>query len=109
MGIPARSRMVLLAPSQPSTKRPVNVWAVPPAGEARVHLDRGRGERAEGAVQPADLQPRGGSRSAGAGPTRASMQLFQVGLVEHVRLREPVDADLVLAAELGHDAVSGVE
>ena len=36
-------------------------------------------------------------------------QLFQVGLVEHVRLREAVLADLVVAAELGHHAVAGVE
>jgi hypothetical protein len=36
-------------------------------------------------------------------------ELFEVGLVEHVRLREAVQADLVLAAELGHDAVAGVE
>ena len=36
-------------------------------------------------------------------------QFFEVGLVEHVRLREAVLAGLVAAAELGHDAVAGVE
>ena len=36
-------------------------------------------------------------------------QLFQVGLVEHVRLREAVLADLVLSPEFGHDVVPGVE
>ena len=36
-------------------------------------------------------------------------QLFQVGLVEHVGLREAVLAGLVVAAELGHHAVPGVE
>ena len=36
-------------------------------------------------------------------------QLFQVGLVEHVRLRKAVLAGLVAAAELGHHAVAGVE
>jgi hypothetical protein len=39
----------------------------------------------------------------------AGYQLFQVGLVEHVRLREAVLAGLVVAAELGHHAVAGVE
>ena len=36
-------------------------------------------------------------------------QLFQVGLVEHVRLRETVLAGLVVPAELGHHAVPGVQ
>ena len=36
-------------------------------------------------------------------------QLFQVGLVEHVGLREAMLAGLVVAAELGHHAVAGVE
>ena len=72
-----------------------------------MHPDRGR---AGGIVivQPVDL---------GAAAERdqrvlfdpGEHQLFQVGLVEHVRLREAVHAWLVVAAELGHDAVAGVE
>ena len=36
-------------------------------------------------------------------------QFFQVGLVEHVGLREAVLAGLLVAAELGHHVVPGVQ
>ena len=79
-------------------------------GDAGVHPDRGRGERAGGIVivQPDHLG------AAAQVDQRVRLdpgehQLFQVGLVEHVRLREPVLPDLVLPVELGHHAVPGVE
>ena len=77
-------------------------------GYAGVYPDRVGGERARGAVQPADLGP------AAQVDQRVlfdpgEQQFFQVGLVEHVRLREAVHAWLLVAAELGHDAVPGVE
>ena len=109
MVIPVSSRMVLLAPSQPSTTCPVNVCGsaamractrTGPVGSA--------GDRAGGAVQPGYLG------AAAEVDQRVRLdpgehQLFQVGLVEHVRLRETVLAGLVAAAELGHHAVPGVE
>ena len=74
-------------------------------GEARAHLDL---SRAREVLQPADVGP------AAEVDQRVLLhpgqhELFQVGLVEHVRLREPVDAGLMLAAELGHHLVPGVE
>ncbi len=108
MVIPASWRMVLLAPSQPSTTRPVNV-CVSPATRACTRTGAAP-TRAGGIVivQPAHLG------AAAEVDQRVPLdpgehQLFQVGLVEHVGLREPVLAGLVAAAELGHDAVPGVE
>jgi hypothetical protein len=77
-------------------------------GDAGVHPDRGHADGALGAFQPGHLG------SAAEVDQRVPLdpgeqQLFQVGLVEHVRLREPVLAGLVAAAELGHHAVAGVE
>ena len=80
------------------------------AADAGVDPDRGRGERAGGIVV---VQP--GHLGAAAEVDQrvfldpGEQQFFQVGLVEHVRLREAVFTALVLAAELGHDAVVGVE
>ena len=106
MVIPASWRIVLLAPSQPSTTRPVNV-CVSPATRACTRTGAAV-TRALGAVQPGHLG------SAAEVDQRVPLdpgehQLFQVGLVEHVRLREAVLAGLVVAAELGHHAVPGVE
>jgi len=77
-------------------------------GEAGVHPNWGRGERAEGAVHPEHLgsAPEVDKRVPG---DPGEHQLFQVRLVEHVRLREAVHPGLLVAAELGHDAVPGVE
>ena len=78
-------------------------------GDAGVHPDRGRGRAGPWvAVQPGHLG------AAAEVDQRVPLdpgeqQLFQVGLVEHVRLREAVLAGLVVAAELGHHAVPGVE
>ena len=109
MVIPASWRIVLLAPSQPSTTRPVNVCRFP--GDAGVHPDRGRGERAGGIVivQPGQTSAPRRKSISGCCLDPGEHQLFQVGLVEHVRLREAVLAGLVAAAELGHHAVAGVE
>ena len=72
--------------------------------------DRGRGERAGGIVivQPDHLG------AAAEVDQRVRLdpgehQHFQVGLVEHVRLREPVLAGLVLPVELGHHAMPGIQ
>ena len=88
MVIPASSRIVLLAPSQPSTTWPVNVCGSP-AMRACTRNPGVRGERAGGAVQPAHLG------AAAEVDQRMPLdpgeqQLFQVGLVEHVGLREAV-------------------
>ena len=75
-----------------------------------MHPDRGRADRAGGIViiQPADLGA-AAERDQRVPLDPGEHQLFQVGLVEHVRLREAVLAGLVVAAELGHDAVPGVQ
>ena len=75
-----------------------------------MHPDRGRGERAGGIVivQPGHLGAAAQvDQRVRLGP--GEQQLFQVGLVEHVRLRETVLAGLVLPVELGHHAVPGVQ
>ena len=78
MVIPASSRIVLLAPSQPSTTCPVNVCGSP--GDAGVHPDRGRGERARASSSSSPIpRRRGGSRSAGAASTRASSSSSRSG------------------------------
>ena len=76
--------------------------------EAGAHPHRCHAGRAAGIVQTDDI------RSTAEVDQRVLVhpgqhELFQVGLVEHVRLREPVDADLVFAAEFGHHPVPGVE
>ena len=76
--------------------------------EARAHLDRGAGDRAGRIVQPADFGP-AAEVDQGVLFHPGQQELFQVWLVEHVRLREAVHADLVFAAELGHHPVAGVE
>ncbi len=75
-----------------------------------MHPDRGRGERAGGIViiQPDHL----GAAAEVDQRMRldpGEQHLFQVGLVEHVRLRETVLADLVLPVELGHHAMLGIQ
>ena len=105
MVIPASFPMVLPAPSQPSTTCPVNDVRV--AGDAGVHPHGISGERTQRAVHPGYLG------SAVEADQRVLLdpcehELFQVGLVEHVRLREAVRAGLLVAAELGHHAVPGV-
>src|SRR5580700_1026052 len=98
MVIPASSRIVLLAPSQPSTTGPVNV-CVSPATRACTRT---------GAVYSGHLGPAAEvDQRMPLDP--GEQQFFEVGLVEHVRLGEAVLAWLVVAAELGHDAVPGVE
>ena len=77
-------------------------------GDEGADLRRGPGERAGGVVKPADLDaaPQVDQRMPG---DAGEQELFQVGLVEHVRLREAVRARLMVAAELGHDAVPGIK
>jgi hypothetical protein len=77
-------------------------------GDTSMHPDRCTGKRAEGAVQPEHLAP---AAEADQRVLRdpGEQQLFQVGLVEHVRLREAVLAGPPVAAELGHDPVPGIQ
>jgi hypothetical protein len=77
-------------------------------GHAGVHPDGAFGGRPDRAVYRVDL---GLTVEADQRvlPDPAQQELFQAGLVEHVRLREAVHADLVLAAEFGHHPVPGVE
>ena len=92
MVIPASCRIVLLAPSQPSTTRPVNVCGSPATRACTRTGAAVSGPRV--AVQPGHLG------AAAEADQRVPLdpgehQLFQVGLVEHVRLREAVLAGLV--------------
>ena len=108
MVIPVSSRIVLLAPSQPSTTRPVNVCSSP---AMRAWTRTGAavsGPGASSSSSPVTSAPRRNSISGCClGP--GEQQLFQVGLVEHVRLREAVLAGLVLPVELGQHAMPGIQ
>ena len=107
MVIPARSRIVLPAPSQPSTRHPVNVRTASSGASA---LPPGPGRRSSGPVGPSSPEtsaPRW-KLISGCCADPGEQQLFQVGLVEHVGLGEAVHACL-LPAEFGHHLVPGVE
>ena len=100
--LPDRAAGAVTAQHEPAGER------LQVSGDAGVYPDRVRGERARGAVHPADLGP------AAQFDQRVRLdpgehQLFQVRLVEHVRLRETMLTGLVLPPELGHHAVPGVE
>ena len=109
MVIPARSRIVLLAPSQPSTRRPVNVCSDPSAAaSAWTSTGWSPVSGPKTPSSPVTSTPRWKSIS-GCRSTRASSSCSRSGWWNMFACGKPCSADLVLAAELGHDAVIGVE
>ena len=76
--------------------------------DAGADQDRRRVKLGLGTVQPDNLGPAAKVDQRVPGDP-VKQERFQVGLVEHVRLREAVHPWVLVAAELGHDAVPGVE